>query len=168
VPYLRFCDEAQDRFTQWRADLEHKLRGDDLAPAMAAHLSKYRGLIPRLALICHLAHNGHGPVSSEAANQAFDWADYLESHARRAYASLSVDNADAARAIWRRVRKGDLSGAFTARDIHRKGWAGLNDNDRVAAGLASLLDADWIGASKPETGGRPTTIYRINPKELRP
>ena len=50
VPYLRFCDEAQEAFTGWRADLEHKVRSDELAPAMAGHLSKYRGLIPRLEI----------------------------------------------------------------------------------------------------------------------
>jgi len=166
VPYLRFADDAQDDFQQWRSDLEGKLRGDDLAPAIVAHLSKYRGLIPRLALICHLANNDFGPVSKSATRQALAWADYLETHARRAYASLSLDNAEAARAIWRRIRKGDLPEQFTARDILRKGWSGLGDKQRIEAGLAALLDADWIGATDKETGGRPTTIYTANPKAL--
>ena len=169
VPSLRFADEAQDAFSQWRGDLEQRLRGDDLAPSLMAHLSKYRGLIPRLALVCHLANNAFGPVSSEAAGQAMRWATYLESHAVRAYASLSVDNAEAARAIWRRVCKGDLPQPFTAREIHRKNWSGLGDTDRIAAGLRALVDADWLAASaaKPEAGGRPTTIYHLNPKALR-
>lgn len=167
VPYLRFSEAAQDDFSDWRNGLEGRIRGDDLAAPMVAHLSKYRGLIPRLALICHLANNAFGPVSHDAVVQAFGWADYLESHARRAYASLSLDNAEAARAIWRRVRKGDLSGPFTAREIQRKGWSGLGDNERIAAGLAALVDADWLGASTVETGGRPTTTYQPNPKALK-
>ena len=169
VPYLRFADDAQEAFTEWRAGLEHKLRTDDLAPAMLAHLSKYRGLVPRLALICHVANNAFGPVSSEATAQAIGWADYLETHARRAYASLSADNAEAARAIWRRIRKDDLQAPFTARDIQRKGWSGLSDKDRVAAGLAALVDADWLQSTETEigdVGGRRTTTYRPNPKAL--
>lgn len=167
VPFLRFSDEAQEWFSGWRADLEAKVRGDDLPSHLVAHLSKYRGLIPRLALVCHIAGNGYGPVSMAAATQAAGWAAYLESHARRAYASTTLDNAEAARAIWRRVRKGDLPAPFTARDIQRKGWSGLNDKERVAAGLAALVEADWLCATEAETGGRPTTIYHPNPKALR-
>ncbi|HZV08488.1 MAG TPA: YfjI family protein, partial [Novosphingobium sp.] len=86
VPFLRFAPAAQEAFCTWRAELERKARGDDLAPALSSHLAKYRGLIPRLALVCHLAGNGLGPVSMAAANQSFAWAAYLESHARRVYA----------------------------------------------------------------------------------
>lgn len=167
VPYLRFSDEAQEGFVEWRFALESKVRGDDLPPHLAAHLAKYRGLIPRLALICHVANGGIGPVSLEAAGQAWLWADYLESHARRAYGSLSLDNAEAARAIWRKVVRGDLAPTFTARDIQRKGWSGLTSKDRIASGLATLVEADWLSASTPETGGRPSIIHTVNPKALK-
>lgn len=168
VPFLRFADRAQDAFTEWRASLERKLRNDDHEPAMLAHLSKYRGLIPRLALICHVANNGAGPVSMEAAQQAFGWADYLESHARRAYASTGVDNAEVARAIWRRIEKGDLPSQLTSRMIQRKEWSGIGkDLDRIEAGLEALLEARWIRGEKVETGGRPSMTYCPNPKALR-
>lgn len=121
-----------------------------------------------LALICHLANNAYGPVSAKALEQALGWADYLESHARRAYASVTVDNAEAARAIWRRIKRGDLPGTFTARDIQRKGWSGLKDKVRLATGLAALCDADWLAADNQQTGGRPSTVYTVNPKALQP
>jgi hypothetical protein len=171
VPYLRFAEDAQEVFSEWRGALEHRLRGDDMPPSLLAHLAKYRGLIPRLALVCHLANNGHGPVTAQAAAQAIGWASYLESHAVRAYASMGADNAEAARAIWRRVRKGDLSQPFTARDIYRKGWSGLTDKERLAAGLTALCDADWlrpIEAVRGESGGRPSVGYGVNPKALHP
>jgi Protein of unknown function (DUF3987) len=167
VPFLRFADDAQEVFSEWRFGLEHRLASDDLAPALKSHLSKYRGLIPRLALVCHLASNGFGPVSATAMGQALGWAEYLENHARRAYASVTLDNAEAARAIWRRVCKGDLPSPFTARDIQRKGWAGLADKARVATGLAALLDSDLIGSSEVETGGRPSIVYTANPKAIK-
>lgn len=166
VRFLRFADDAQDMFSQWRGGLEQRLASDDLPPHLKAHFAKYRGLVPRLALVCHLANNAFGPVSLQAIGQALRWAEYLESHARRAYASISVDNAEAARAIWRRLRKGDLPATFTARDIQRKGWSGLGDKARVAMGLAALLDADWLMATDLPTGGRPSTVYTANPKAL--
>lgn len=168
VPFLRFADDAQEVFSEWRGKLEYRLAGDELSPCLKSHLSKYRGLIPRLALICHLANNDFGPVSAKAIGQALGWAEYLESHAQRIYASVTLDNAEAARAIWRRVRKGELPAGFTARDIQRKGWSGLSDKARVATGLAALLDADWLGSSEVQTGGRPTTVYTANTKALKP
>jgi Protein of unknown function (DUF3987) len=166
VPFLRFSDEAQEGFSEWRTALERRVRGDELPAQLSAHLSKYRGLIPRLALICHLANGGSGTVSLEAAGQSWRWADYLESHARRAYASLSLDNAEAARAIWRKLAKGDLAAPFTARQIQRKGWTGLTGKERVASGLAALVDADWLAASATETGGRPSIQFIPNPKAM--
>lgn len=167
VPFLRFCDEAQEGFSDWRAGLERKVRGDELAPSLAAHMAKYRGLIPRLALICHLANGGTGPISREAAIQSWRWGDYLESHARRAYASLSLDSAEAARAIWRKVSKGNLPIPFTARDIGQKGWSGLTEQSRIDAGLEALTDAYRLRAEKVMTGGRPSVLYHPNPKALR-
>lgn len=166
VPFLRFADDAQDVFAEWRAVLEHRLRAEEMPPAMMAHLAKYRGLVPRLALICHIANNHFGPVTLEATRQALGWAAYLESHAVRAYASLSLDNAEAARAIWRRVKKGELPQPFTARDIQQKGWSGLTDAERLRAGLAALQDANRLRAVKVETGGRPSITFHTNPKAL--
>lgn len=169
VPFLHFADNAQEHFTEWRGDLERLLRSDDLPAPLVAHLAKYRGLIPRLALICHLAGGGSGPVSLDAIRQALCWAEYLESHARRAYASTQTDNAKSARLIWKRIRKGHLHSPFTAREVQRRGWSGLRDRDRVGAGIAALLDADWLverQAERGEQGGRPSTIYLPNPKAL--
>jgi hypothetical protein len=167
VPFLRFAPAAQEVFSHWREGLERKARGDDLPPALASHLAKYRGLIPRLALVWHLASNGLGPVSLDAINQALRWADYLESHARRVYASTALDSAEAARAIWRRIKRGDLPSPFTTRDIRRKEWAGLADKARIEAGLETLLEADWLRSESLETGGRRSTVYHVNPKALR-
>jgi hypothetical protein len=38
----------------WRTDLEARLRDSDEHPIMVAHLSKYRSLMPSLALIFHM------------------------------------------------------------------------------------------------------------------
>lgn len=164
VPYLRFAPEALERFVEYRGNLEAAVRSDELSPAFSAHLSKYRGLVPRIALICHLASGDVGPVSSKAVGMAFKWASYLEAHARRAYGSLSVDNGRIARAIWRRIEKGSLTDGFTERDIYRKNWGGLEKGLGLSNGLKLLADCDWLSSQTVVTTGRSRTVFHINPK----
>lgn len=167
VPFLRFAEDAQEVFSVWRVNLEERVRGSELSNSLKAHLAKYRGLIPRLALVCHIANNDVGPVSLRAIRQAIEWAGYLESHACRAYASISTDYSDTARMLWEKIRRGQLSSEFTSREIARKCWTGLADKGLVEGALATLRDAGWISAQHIETGGRPTTLYKPNPIALK-
>jgi hypothetical protein len=81
IPYVRFSDDAQAVFDEWRSALEHRLREGREHPAIEAHLAKYRSLIPSLALLIHLADGGENPVGVDALERACAWGDYLESHA---------------------------------------------------------------------------------------
>lgn len=166
VPFLRFAPEALEAFGEFRQKLEQRVRGDELAPYMQAHLSKYRGLIPRLSLISHLASGGSGPVSLDACLSGLAWGEYLEAHAVRAYASLTTANTDVANAILRRIKKGDIQNGFTDRDIYRRGWSNLTDREQVSAALTLLQDYDWLQSERRNTGGRPSTIWWINPAVL--
>ena len=163
IPFLRFEDKAQVLFSEWRADLEKRVRAGDLAPALESHLAKYRKLVPALTLINHLSDEGRGPIGEKALLQALAFAEYFETHARRAYGAGAASEAAAAKAILARIRKGDLQDGFAARDIRRKEWSGLTDNDQIKAGLELLADFDWIAPDTTETAGRPRTVYAINP-----
>jgi putative DNA primase/helicase len=55
--FLRFSDDAQELFDEWRTDLERRLRGGSESPLMTCHLSKYRSLMPSLALLFHLVES---------------------------------------------------------------------------------------------------------------
>lgn len=164
LPFLRFDANAQGLFAEWRATLEIRLRSGDLSPALESHLSKYRKIVPSLALMNHLADGGSGSISEPATLRALALAEYLESHAQRAYAAGSESERAAAKAILARVRKADLADGFTARDVHQSGWANLSDRDQVKAGLDLLCDLDWLVATTAQTGGRPRTFYTINPR----
>jgi|GEM_PF-4603102 len=106
IPYLRFAPDALVTFRKWREDLERRLRGDDLSETMTSHLNKYRGLIPSLALIMHLAEGARGPVSLRALLSALTWAEYLETHAARAYASVTSAKLSAARTLSSKIKGG--------------------------------------------------------------
>jgi len=97
IPAVRFTDEAQEVFDRWRAELEDRLRSAELPSALESHLAKYRSLMPSLALICHLieyvdsttddSSTEGGAVGLRSAVRAAAWCEYLETHARRLYAS---------------------------------------------------------------------------------
>jgi putative DNA primase/helicase len=164
IRHLRFDKAAHGYFVEWRADLEKRLRSGDLHHSLESHFSKYRKLVPALALINHLADSGVGPVSDVATLRAISFSGYLETHARRAYAAVSEAEASTAKAILNRMRRGDLKDRFTARDIHQRDWSNLTDKDQVQAGLSLLTEYDWIAPDTLRTGGRPRTVYRINPR----
>jgi hypothetical protein len=161
TPYLRLCDEAQERFADWLTALMQRLRSGAEPPHLESHLSKYSALAGRLALVLHLAERGVGPVSDAAMAAAIDWCRLLEAHARRIYAPVTDDGISAAHLILK--KRADLADGFTLRDVYRKGWTGLTDRALVEGGLELLVEhghlTSWTeGAS--DQGGRPSQHYR--------
>jgi putative DNA primase/helicase len=167
IPHLHFDAAARGLFVEWHTDLERKLRSPEIDSALLSHLAKYRKLVPGLALINHLADGGTGAVADAALLRALSFAQYLETHAQRAYGSRNEAEVHAAKAIAFHIRKGDLVSPFTARTVRRPCWSGLSDREQVQDGLDLLVDRDWLAGEAKVTGGRPTTLYDVNPKVLR-
>lgn len=107
-----------------------------------------------------------GPVGVTAVRRAIAWADYLETHARRAYGSVTAASADTAKAIIGRIKSGHLKSEFRSHDVWRPGWSRLTDREAVDAGLAMLVEYDWLAQRRVETLGRPALVYSLNPKAL--
>jgi len=121
-------------------------------------------------LICALADRGARAIDNAAVLRSLAFAEYLESHARRCYAAGSEAESVTANAILSHIRKGDLVDGFTCRDIHRRGWSNLSELDQVQSGLNLLMDFDWLASEQiagGNAGGRPKTVYRINPRGRR-
>jgi hypothetical protein len=123
VPYLRFQESAQELFSDWRLRQERRLRSKELPPPLESHFAKYRKLVPALALISHLADGGIGAISETAILRALAFADYLETHAKRAYGAGADKATPAAKAILAHIRDGGLKDGFSARDVY--GISGL-------------------------------------------
>ena len=175
--------DAQEFFDAWRAELEQCLRGGSLdgVPAFASHLSKYRSLMPSLALILHLidcsaaASVGFGsapqgifePVSLAATRRAAQWCDYLEGHARKVYAAELHPGVEGAHALASRIKSGSVTNGMPVREIYRKGWGSLSTPDAVDAALTILEGAGWVRRETlADTGGRPSDVVCLHP-ELR-
>lgn len=162
----RFDREAQAFFDTWRSSLEHRLVRERLPSYLKAHLAKYRGLMPRIALLCHLADRGFVPeIPLRQAQRAAAWCEYLESQIMRFYSAGSPQNLAAV--LGERIRTGALGTRFTVRELNKKGWAGLTNHKVIVAVLQELEDAGWIRKEpthSTERGGRPAEAYRVNPR----
>lgn len=173
---MSFAPDAQDLFFSWWRELEDKIRGESgLPPAMVAHLSKYRRLMPALALLFELADavasntgiRENKKVGLIHAKQAAALCDYLESHAHRVYACITSPETRAARDLARHLLSRDLPDEFKTRDVYLKGWSGLGSPEQVRAALDLLEDARWVRPAEVSTspsGGRPAEVWLLNPK----
>ena len=159
VPFLRFDDAAQAVFSKWIVELDTRLRSGEEHPAIVSHLSKYRKLIPSLALINHLCDTRQGAISEAALVRAIAFSEYLESHAQRIYSYATRPDIDAAKTLLKRLASGKLPDVFKARDIYQKGWAGLENPSKAQAAINLLLEYRHLREEEITTGGRPTTHY---------
>lgn len=167
--HFRFASDTQQLFYDWLTDLEAKVRGNDLHPALCSHLSKYRSLMPSLAVLFHLASGANGDVVALGhARQAAAFAEYLESHAQRVYASIVTREAKAAEDLASRIRTGKVpieAGSFSVRDVYRRCWSGLNTREAVEAAARELCGVGWLReAPREATTGRPSDRYEVNPR----
>jgi putative DNA primase/helicase len=172
----RFDDAAQALFVQWLVPFEMEIRGDDLHPAMVSHLSKYRKLIPALALVFALIDtpDSGGVIGERELVRALAWGDYLRTHANRLYAAAVMPETTDAATLLSRIKTGKLMDrdgvildSFTPRQVAQKCWAGLGTPEAVRRAADVLADFDHLRRDVVQggaTGGRPSDRYTINPR----
>ena len=151
-------------FNDWRGDLERELRSGELHPSLEGHLSKYRSLVPSLALICSLADGEDNAISAVSTQRAIAWGGYLRGHAERIWSTALAPDVAAAIALSKRIIKGDLGDEFALRDVQRRQLAGLTDRRDIEAALAMLCELDWLKIETRKTATKPATVYLTNPK----
>ncbi|MBB6050418.1 DUF3987 domain-containing protein [Armatimonas rosea] len=173
VACLRFAPEAQQLFYTWLESLEYRMRDSGETALMETHLSKYRKLVPALALIFHLLESIDSltaelpPVSLDSLERALAWAEFLETHARRIYQAVGEGDPEAGQRLGQRIKQ-SLPNPFTVRQVVQKHWAGLSTTDDVERAIGLLEERGWVqtrGVQKAG-GGRPSVQIWINPALL--
>jgi len=163
----RFSAAAQERFSAWRKELEQQIRGGDLEPALESHLAKSRSLLPKLALLFHLAEDGREEeIPLVQAQRAARFCTYLESHARRVYGCVASRPLQLAAILGQKLRRGRLANGFRVSDVYLHGWPGLDTVERARVAIQVLVDAGWVRPSSDRVGGRggtPSEEYIVNP-----
>jgi Protein of unknown function (DUF3987) len=175
VPWFHFNIEAKKIFEDWLFANEQKTADKNEDPSLQEHFAKFPKLFCSLALIFHLidlADRGkketYIPVSH--AHMALKCCDYLESHARRIYALARNPSLSSAICLAAKITdpktETPLENGFTARDVFRRQWIGIDSYELVNAALARLEELHWIRPVKTpqsQSGGRPTICYNLNP-----
>ena len=171
----RFSPDAQALFEEWMVPFENEIRGDVLHPALVSHLSKYRKLIPALALIFALVDTPDNANTIEATElvRALAWGEYLRSHAQRLYSAAVTPETAGAAALLVKIKAGKLTDtdgvlcdSFTPRLVAVKHWAGLGAADAVRKAADLLVDYGWLEKESTPTGaagGRPSERYLVHP-----
>jgi putative DNA primase/helicase len=175
----RFSPDAQALFVEWLIPFETEIRGDDLHPAMVSHLSKYRKLIPALALVFALIDtpDSGGVIHEAELIRALAMGDYLRTHANRLYAAAVIPETTDAVTLLSKIKAGRLADSdgvivdsFTPRQVAVKHWAGLATPEAVRKAADMLADYDWLRRDVVQAGaagGRPSDRYQINPALLK-
>ncbi len=173
----RFSAEAQALFEEWMVPFEKEIRGDELHPALVSHLSKYRKLIPALALIFALVDtpDSGGVIHKNELMRALAYGDYLRSHAERLYAAAVMPETAGAQALLVKLKGGKLTDAngilltrFTPRQVAVKHWAGLGTTDAVRKAADLLADYGWLVKDVVSAPGRrDSESYLLHPQLLK-
>lgn len=171
IPYFHFDLEAQPIFYEWLTEFEARLRNSPDEPIMTEHLTKYRKLMPSLALIFHLinlaSNKSAGAITRDCVEQAAGWCEYLEMHARRIYELALDPGYQAARSLAKKIQKGALEDHFTARDVYRKHWSFLSTTEIAEAACDLLVQYGWLREETPSGNRKTKPSYHINPKIMR-
>jgi hypothetical protein len=161
---LRFSPQSQALFEQWMTENQTKARSGSLSSTLESHMLKLPKTVATLALLFELIEGGRFEVNESAMRRALGWSEYLLSHANRLYSAGETMAADGARLIIQ--RRHQLPELFTPRDIRRKGWASLGDQDAVASAIDMLVATHHcreVPRIVHEFGGRPSISYVWNP-----
>lgn len=182
---LSFDDDAQTVFNQWFEELRLRIR-DEKHPGKKSHISKYRGLLPKLAGLLQLADlvgslpsgvlardDGDTAAAITGAHyidvghlqRAIKLLSYLESHMHRVYGCNRTPNQRAVFALAAHIRRCEVRDGFTVRDVFRKRWADLGSTDLAEGAILTLEDMGWLREKIADTSGRgrPTQRWEINP-----
>ena len=169
IPYLRFAADAQQFFDEWRRTLELRVRGGQEPANLTSHISKYRSLMPSLALLFHLidvvSGDPAGPVPLCSAMRSAAWCAFQEEHAQRIYQAAFDGDPEPALRLADRL-KSSLPNPFRVRDVMHKDWKGLESREEIERALAILEEHGWVVRQEVPTtdlGGRPTEEFYINP-----
>ena len=168
LPGLHFSFEAQDIFNSWHSKLEHRLRSGEVGvPAFESHLSKYRSLVPSLALIFRLGSEDEwdkGKVGSRSIELAILWAEFLEKHAHKVYSSALRPELKAAHELAEKIKSGKVRDKDKVRTIYRKNWSLLDSSQKVDSALSVMEESHWLTTQQVKVGCTTTELIRLNPK----
>jgi hypothetical protein len=167
----RFDAKAQEAFNKWDVKHGREMLSKQDDESINTLLSKSPGLLVQLAFLFHLADWADNVCVDVSAVSftSFDRArlfleDYLIPMWKRILFAFVDDGGESAAQKIGKWLTSEGAKSFTIRDIKRKHWMNLRNNDEIEVPIAVLIEKNWImEAVKKSTGGRSTVKYTVNP-----
>ena len=151
IPYIRFSMDAQQLYIKWATNLERRILKGDIRPEILGHLSKYRSLMPTLALIFHLIDQSVLPpnkikskVQISSIKRAIYWCKYLEGQLYKIYENINTPHLTSAHALLDKIHYGKVNEGDSVRDIYRNQWSKLNSSEQVRNAISLLEDYNYV------------------------
>jgi hypothetical protein len=128
--------------------------------------------MPALALLFHLIDSDPatesyvGYVGESAALRAINWCEYLETHAKRVYASAASPSMERAAVLLKHIKCMDVPEGASVRDIYVHGWEHLQTQEEAEDALHVLETHEWVWVERRDAGskgGRPSTVVHLHP-----
>jgi hypothetical protein len=161
---VAFSYDAQILANEWRAKLEKKVLDQEISIGRRSYLSKYRSLMPSLALIFEVVHVRGIPldISKEATVIAIQWADLLETHMHKILCMGQTPEKNS-QLLLQKMKHGELYDGIKIREIHRHQWKGMREVAQVREALQTLERHGYIRIKKEAGLGGTTESILINP-----
>tara|TARA_R110002020_G_scaffold133084_1_gene297000 strand:- start:459 stop:1976 length:1518 start_codon:yes stop_codon:yes gene_type:complete len=167
---ITFDQDGQDWFNMFKDENFKLTRSGKLNPILEAHFGKYTKLYCALAFIFTLIEDMDAQeINGDASYKALVWVKYLESHARNIYGLVDDPYWNAQKLLekFKDLFDWELMPAenqyTTVREVHRKHWKYLSQNEDVSRALDQLVEFGFMLKVKVESNGRPTDRYYPHP-----
>lgn len=165
---VSFTESAQEQFNKFFGGLENMVRSGRGNSTLASHIGKYRGTLPKLALILAVAEN---PSVTRIGLATFKQAESLLmfylAHAKRIYAACASGEVVAAHDLLAKIKAGKVPDNFNPRDdVMRRSWSGLTTQEQVEGAIALLKKHGYVREVTTETTGRPRRSLIVHPSIL--
>ena len=126
---------------------------------------KLVGAMVRIAALIHCALTAGHPtkteISYETMQAALDIAEFLGAHAEIAYQVMGADEeTEDAKYLWRKIGDAD---EISRRDLFCLCQSHFRRISSMEPAVRVLVNRGYIAEIEKTTGGRPTTILRVNP-----
>lgn len=169
IPFICFSDDAQVIADEWRHRLEARLLEGNDASIYQAHISKYRSLMPSLALIFALLRSSSAQIENvnlEDTRMAISWCEFLESHAKKIYEKVINEEKSYAQVLTEKIQEQSVYDGEKIRDIYRRNWRGINTPEKLDKAIKHLTKLGWVRTEVIKGLGGRSEVLRINPELL--
>ena len=165
---LTFSDEARELWYDFWQTVEDAMAPDRELYELADWAGKLHGNVARIAGLLHIVENGGQSltIGLESTRRAIHLGSLLIEHAKKAFNEMGISETyRKAMRLYKWIRDNKLK-EFTKQKCQNNFGTLFKSADEVDAPVRMLEHHNIIREFTVGTGGRPSVVYKVNPKLL--